>query len=263
MTAAAPPAPRVAEHRIDLVREILARDVRLRYRRSVLGLLWSQLNPLAQIAIFSLIFTRVVPLHIRSYTLFVFVGVITWEWFDSGLLAATTSVVAGRDLMRQPGFPGALLPPLAIAGALVQYVLSLPVLFVVMLLSTGRIPATAIALPFVVAVQFLITVGPAYILASLHVFMRDTAQVLAITLRVMFFASPVIYDTAQLGGSRFRLLYVLNPMARLITAQRDLLLFGHLPAAGPLIVVAAIGVVLAVAGRLVFALGESRFAEEI
>jgi lipopolysaccharide transport system permease protein len=257
------PTLHFGEHQRDLVRELIARDVRLRYRRSVLGLLWSQLNPLAQIAIFSLIFTRVVPLHIRSYPLFVFVGVITWEWFERGLLDATASVVGGRDLIRQPGFPGALLPPLALGVALVQYALSLPVFLLVMLVSTGTVPATIFALPVIVAVQFLICIGPAYILASLHVFMRDTAQVLGIVLRVMFFASPVIYDAARLGGSRFRLFYVLNPIARLISAQRDVLLFGRLPRPGPLIVIAAIGVVLAVAGRLIFALGEGRFVEEI
>src|SRR5205807_2672824 len=75
----------VSEHRADLVRELLTRDVRLRYRRSVLGLFWSQLNPLAQIVIFSVIFTRVVPLHIRNYPLFVFVGVMAWQWFESAL----------------------------------------------------------------------------------------------------------------------------------------------------------------------------------
>jgi lipopolysaccharide transport system permease protein len=253
----------VSEHLRDLIRELLLRDVRLRYRRSVLGVFWSQLNPLAQIVIFSVIFTRVVPLKIPHYPVFVFVGVISWQWFEAGLLGATGSVVAGRDLVRRPGFPTRMLPPLAIATGLVEYVLALPVLLVVTLFTSGRVPATAVALPVLMAVQFVICLGPAYLLATLHVSLRDTSQIMGIVLRVLFFATPVIYDSERLTGSRFRVVYVLNPMARLISAQRDVLIFGRWPRLGPLIVIGVIGVGLSVVGLRVFEAAQARFPEEI
>ena len=262
MSAEAELVSGVSEHRLDLVRELLARDVRLRYRRSVLGLFWSQLNPLAQIVIFSLVFTRVVPLRIPNYPVFVFVGVMGWQWFESALIGATGSVVGGRDLVRQPGFPTRLLPPLAIATGVVEYALALPVLFVVMLLTTGRIPSTVVALPVVMAVQFVTCLGPAYMLATLEVFLRDTSQVVRIVLRVLFFATPVIYNTGRLTGS-FRLLYVLNPMAHLIGAQRDVLIFGRWPRPVPLIGIGLIGLACFVVLRRVFEATEGRFSEEI
>jgi lipopolysaccharide transport system permease protein len=253
----------VSEHRFDLIRELLLRDVRLRYRRSVLGLFWTQLNPLAQIVIFSVIFTRIVPLKIPNYPVFVFVGVIAWQWFESGLLSATSSVVGGRDLLRRPGFPGRLLPPLAIATGLVEYVLALPILLVVILFTSGGVPGTAIVLPAVMVVQFLICLGPAYLLATLQVFLRDTSQVVAIVLRVMFFATPVIYNTGRLSGPRFRLVFVLNPMAHLIDAQRDALVLGRMPRPGPLVVIGLVGIGLTALGMRVFEWAEASFPEEI
>jgi lipopolysaccharide transport system permease protein len=247
----------------DLVWELLVRSVRLRYRRSILGLLWSQLAPISTIVILSVVFVRVIPLGIDNYPVFVFIGLTSWQWLQGGLTSATTSVVSSRDLVRQPGFPVLLLPPVAVASHLVHYLLAAPVILGAVAVTSGGLPLATVSLPVILLVQFLLCVGPAYILAAAHVRVRDTAEALSVALRLLFYATPIIYDEGRLVGSRFRFLYDVNPVAHLLTAQRDALLRGRWPAPGMLLVIGGIAVALTAIGVRVFESASARFADEV
>jgi lipopolysaccharide transport system permease protein len=249
--------------RRDLLWELIARDIRLRYRGRVLGLLWSQLGPIASVIVFSLVFTRVIPLRIPNYPVFMLVGIEVWQWLQGGLSAGATSVVGNRDLVRQPGFPLGILPTFAVASQLVSFVLALPVILGAIGITTGRIPPTAVWLPVLVGVQFVLTLSAAYLLSALQVFLRDTAEILAIGLRLLFFVTPIIYDEDRLLSSRFDILFDINPMAHLVTAHRDALLFGRTP---NLMAIAVVGLgslaALAVAIR-VYTSVQHRFVDEV
>ena len=109
-------------HGFDLLYELVARDLKLRYKRSVLGVAWSLLNPLMQLLVFAFVFGTVLPLGIPDYVIFLFTGILAWNWFHSSLLTATSTIVDNRDLVKRPGFPAAILPavhtdmPLAAIG---------------------------------------------------------------------------------------------------------------------------------------------------
>jgi lipopolysaccharide transport system permease protein len=252
-----------AQHRRDLVRELLVRDIRVRYRRSVLGILWSQVAPLSLIVILSIVFTRIVPLGIPNYPVFVFVGLSSWNWFQGGLADATASATSNRELVRQPGFPLGLLAPVAIASHLTNYVLSLPVLLGAIAFTTGRVPYTAIALPLVLLVQFALCLGPAYLLSPLQVTMRDTAQIVGISLLLLFYASPIIYDDTRVRLSGLRSLYDLNPLAHLLKAQRDILLYGRWPDIIALLLVGAFAALILAIGSVVFRSAKSWIPDEV
>ena len=252
-------------HRTDLVRELVARDVKLRYRRSVLGVAWSQLAPLSLIAIFTFVFGYVLKLHIphypaSRYPAFLFVGFLPWLWFQGSLLGGTHSVVGGRDLIGQPGFRVALLPVVSIATNLINYALALPVMFVGIVVYTHRVPVTALALPVIIAVQFVITLGPVYFLSAFNVTFRDVGHIVEILILPLFYATPVFYSEPT---TRFHLVYVLNPLAHLIKAYRSALLDGHWPDFRALSVVALVGVVLVWMGHAVFMRMSRHFPEEL
>jgi lipopolysaccharide transport system permease protein len=247
-------------HRTDLVRELVARDIKLRYRRSILGVAWSQLAPLSMIAVLSFVFGHVLRLKIPNYAAFLFVGLLPWMWFQSSLLAATQSVVGGRDLVRQPGFPVPMLPVVSIASTLINYVLALPVMLVWVGISTGRVPATVIALPLIIAVQFLVTLGPCYFLSAINVRFRDISHIVEISLLPLFYATPVFYAQPP---QQFHLVYQLNPLAHLMTAYRAVLLDGHWPQLMPLGILSLVGVVLIAVGYRVFDRLSYRFPEEL
>lgn len=259
MTVAVAPG---RERSRDLVRELLVRSVRLRYRRSVLGLAWTQIGPLCTMAVLSVVFMRVIPLGIQDYPVFLYVGLTSWQWFQSGISSATASVVSNRDLVRQPGFPIQLLPPIEVGSQFVHYVLALPVL-VGAVVFTGNLGVTATALPLILAVQFLLCVGCGYLLAAVHVTVRDTAQIVGIGLRLLFYGTPIMYDEGRIIGTRFEFLYDYNPIAHLLTAQRDVLLRGRWPDFSALAVVALIAVVLTIWGSRRFAVQGPRFPDEV
>ena len=118
----------------DLLFMLVARDMRLRYKRSWLGFGWTLLNPLAQLLVFYFIFNAVLPLNVPHYSSFLFTGILVWNWFQSTLLLATGAIVDHRELIRQPGFPAAILPIATVISNLIHFLLALPILFVFLMI---------------------------------------------------------------------------------------------------------------------------------
>jgi lipopolysaccharide transport system permease protein len=152
-----------------------------------------------------------------------------------------------------------MLPVISISSALINYVLALPVMLVWIGATTGRIPVTAAALPLIIAVQFLITLGPCYVLSAINVTFRDIGHIVEIALLPLFYATPIFYKPV----SRFHLVYDLNPLAHLMAAYRDALLYGRWPKLMPLGVLVVVGIVLVAMGRKVFERMSYRFPEEL
>jgi len=258
----APAAARRILYARDLVIELVLRDIRLRYKRSALGLAWSTVNPLAQFLILRLVFGVLLPLDIPGYSSFLATGVLAWSWFQGALVAATGAIIDNRDLVRRPGFPVASLPAVTVTSHLVHFLLALPILLVFLAVD-GRSPGPAvIALPMVVALQFALTLGLAYLLAALHVTFRDTQYLLGIGLQLLFFLTPVFYDAGRLP-ERYRTLFFWNPVAALLDAYREVLIAGRAPAVVPLLAVASLSALLLAFGYALFKRASGHFAEEL
>jgi lipopolysaccharide transport system permease protein len=212
----------------DLLRELVACETKSRYKRSILGVGWSLVNPLMQLVVLSFLFGKVVSLNIPNYPLFVFAGLLPWNWFTTSLTTATVSIVEHRDLVKWPGFPTAMLPAVSVVTHLVQFLIAFPLLFLCMLLWGGQWTVAMIMLPLVVTFQFGFTLGLAYLLAPLHVRFRDTQYMLNVFLMLAFYLTPVFYDT-RIVPARYELLFSMNPMMHLISAYRSILIRGELP----------------------------------
>lgn len=243
-----------------LVWELVLRSLRLRYRRSILGLLWAQIAPLTYVLVLTVVFTRVVPLDIDDYPVFVLLGMLPWLWFQAALVAGTTSVVNAPDLVRQPGFPRLALPVVAVVSTLVNHLLGLPVALVGAALATGRIHATAVAVVPLLAIQLLLCLGPAFALASLHARLRDTAHLLGVVLVPLFYATPVFYDADALDAAP---VLRLNPLVPIIDGYRDAVLGGRWPSIIPLVVVTGAGLALLAGGLALYRSRMPRFVEDL
>ena len=249
-------------HRFDLLRELVLRDMKLRYKRSLLGIGWTILNPLAQLLVLGFVFGRLLPLGIPNYTIFLFIGLLAWTWFQSALTAGTGVIADNRDLIDRPGFPAAVLPVATVTTNLIHYLFSLPVLLVFLLVARIPITSEIVALPLVIAVQFLLTLGLCYLTAAIHVTFRDTQYLVGIALMLGFYLSPVLYDPDNLPP-RIQAIYQLNPMAVLLTAYRDILLYGQPPDFLALALVGLVSILLLVAGYRFFMVKSYHFVEEI
>ena len=248
---------RVAE----LVVLLTAREVASAHRFTLLGWTWPLVRQLAQLGVLVLIFSSVLDLGIADYPAFVFVGLVVWTWFLAGLTAATNALRSRRNLVMQPGFPTAVLPLVAVAVALVDVLLALPVL-VLMLVVAGELHAEALAFPLLLSVQFVLMCGLGLLLAAAAVHLRDVVNVVAVALTLLFYLTPVFYDAARVP-ERWEWLLRLNPMTTLLEADRAVLLGRDWPPAWHLAVVTLVAVAVAFAGLAAFRRAEPTFADAL
>lgn len=246
----------------DLLRELVVRDMKVRYKRSLLGIAWSLLNPLAQLMVFNFLFRSVLPLNIPDYPLFVFSGLLSWIWFQSSLIMATGAITDNRELIRQPGFPAAILPVVVVTTNLIHFLLALPVLLAFLLFSGTGLSLTLVALPAVIGIQFLLTVSLAYLTATCHVFFRDTQHLLSLLLLLLFYLTPVFYDVSAVPDPYWQY-YGINPLVHLLEAYRAILLRGALPDSPLLILIGALAGALLWVNASIFLRVKYRFAEEL
>lgn len=247
---------------LDLIHELVSRDMKLRYKRTTLGIIWSLLNPLALLLVLNFVFRAVLPLNIPNYTTFLFAGLLAWFWFQNSLYAATTVIIDNRDLIRQPGFPTPVLPVVIVTTHLIHYILALPILLVFLLLEGGSLTGALVMLPLVIVVQFGLTLSVAYLLAAIHVTFRDTQYLLGILLFLGFYLTPVFYDVGSIPAN-YQLLYHLNPMVTIIEAERAILLRGELPNGSALLTVGVVTCGLLWLGYTVFTGASQQFVDEL
>ena len=246
----------------DLVREMVVRDMKLRYKRSVLGIAWSLLNPLVQMLVFTFLSRGVLSLNIPNYPLFVFTGVLVWNWFQPALLQAASAITDNRDLIRRPGFPMAILPVITVTTHLIHFLLAVPVLLSFLLISGGRLTSAILMLPLVILVQFLLTLSLGYLVATVHVTFRDTQHILGVSLMLLFYLTPVFYDASTLPP-RYQAFYRLNPVFHLVTAYRAILIYGEMPDIPTLLTLGAIVGLFLWLGHKIFTRASYRFVEEL
>ena len=247
----------------DLLFMLVARDMKLRYRRSWLGVGWTLLNPLAQLLVFYFIFNAVLPLNIPHYPSFLFTGILVWNWFQSALLLATGSIVDHRELIRQPGFRAAILPIATVTSNLIHFLLALPILLIFLIIDGSPLTIYSMALPLAISIQFILTLGLAYLVATFQVTFRDTQYLLGVILQLVFFLTPIFYDVGTIPVD-YQALYRLNPMVQLTDAYRALLMRGEAPRdLLALLFLAIIAMALLLLSYAIFKKASSNFVDEL
>ena len=212
-----------------LVQSLVARELKARYRGSVLGFLWSFINPLLLLSIYSFVFAVILPgTHsdaVEPYALFMFCGILPWTWFSSSLSEGAGALIAGGNLIKKVLFPAEILPLVSVLANMVHFFLGLPIL--VAFLIYYRRPPDALDLvwfPIVVLVQLVFTAGLALVLSALSVHFRDIRDLLSNILTLWFFATPIIYWINEAPGLGKRVLDF-NPMTHLIVSYQEILFF--------------------------------------
>lgn len=246
----------------DLLRELVLRDMKLLYKRSVLGLGWTLINPLLQLAVFAFVFQAIVPVNIPNYSSYVFAGLLVWNWFQNSLFQATGVIVNSRSLIRQPNFPVAILPIVIVTTGLIHFVLALPVLILFLLIDGIKLQPVIFLLPVLQLLQFILTVSFSYFLAALNVTFRDTQHTLGVLLQLFFYLTPIFYDLNSIP-KQYWYIYGLNPMVHIITAYRAILLWGTQPDWLALFIIAMITALLLPFGYYIFKQQSHRFVEEL
>lgn len=246
----------------DLLRSLVDRDMKLMYKRSALGIAWTLISPLLQLAVFVFVFQIILQVDIPQYASYVFCGLLIWTWFQNSLFQATGVIISSRPLIRQPGFPIAILPVVIVTTGLIHFLLALPVLVVFLVIDGVQLTPLVLLLPLLNLIQFALTVSIAYFLAALNVTFRDTQHTLGVVLQLLFYLTPIFYDLSSIPAEYWNL-YGLNPLVHLVTCYRQILIWGVQPDWLALAIIAGCTAIALPAGYLVFKHQSLRFVEEI
>lgn len=256
--------PRRLEYAWDLLAVLVLKELRVRYKRTVLGYAWSLLQPLAFAVVYYVVFKKFlrIPTGEVNYTLFLICGLFSWQWFSNGVVSSTVALIGNGPLITKVKFPRVYAVLSGFMNDLIHYLLAAPVVFG-FLFGFGY-PAHwswLWLLPALLLIQAALVLGLSLLFATLNLFLRDLERLVTIAVLMLFHLTPVVYPATLIPESYRWVLYA-NPMGALTVNWREAFLYGTVEP-GMFAVSAAIAAGALLLGGLVFAKLQGRFAEVV
>ena len=217
----------------DLLKSWTSRNISARYQQTSLGWFWAIVQPAAQVIVFSLIFTVLVPVNTGGipYPIFSYVAVVPWTLLSASLTDMTQTLVTNMNLITKIYFPREILPIASMLARMMDFgIASVLLVFLLFFYDMPVFPLGWLFLPLILSIQLLLILGLGFAVAAANVFFRDVQSLLALMLQIWFYASPIIYPVSRVP-EQIRPFYFLNPMAGVLEAFRDVLLYSRLPGA--------------------------------
>lgn len=251
-----------------LIAALTARDLKARYRGSILGFFWSLANPLLLLAVYTAVFTWFFPSKVVTpFPLFLFAGILPWTFFSAAVLESSAAIASNAGLVKKVMFPAEALPLVVVLSHLVHFVLAIPVLLAAVvgftLAHKITISITILLLPVLMLLQTLFVAGIALCVSSASVLFRDLRDILTNMMQLGFFITPIIYPIDGISSRLLRALLRLNPMTPFVVSYQDVVFYGHLPGAADTFLMIAYAAVSMSAGFFVFERLRDTLAEAI
>jgi ABC-2 type transport system permease protein len=247
----------------ELIRNLVLKDLKLKYRGSALGFLWSLANPIVMLVVYWLAFNYIIGIRRANFVYFLFIGMLAWGFFSSAVSMATNAIVEGGGLLKSVRFPRAVLPLAAVLFNLAQYLLTFAVLLPIMLIVFGVAPAWPMtAFPLILALLVLFTTGVSMSVAAATAYFRDVKHLVEVGLGVLFWLTPVIYDLGDVPAP-LRLPILLAPLSPFVTALHQVFYHQAWPDVAIWVAAVAWSVAVFIGGLTLFLTFEDRFAEQV
>jgi ABC-2 type transport system permease protein len=246
-----------------MVWSLIKRDLRGRYKGSVLGFAWTFLNPLLQLLVYTLVFSVIMRSGIEDYYLFLFVALIPWMFFSSSVSGGASCIVSQNEMVKKIYFPREVLPISYVTCQLVNMLLTFIVEFAVLIISGKGISIHALLyLPVVILAEYLLAISITMIASAVTVYLRDIEHILGIITMAWQFLSPVMYSI-DMVPEKYLPVFNLNPMTPIIIAYRDIFYYKKAPEISTLLHGFMFSLILLVIGWVVFGKLKKHFAEEM
>ncbi len=245
-----------------MLRSLVLSELRTRYKGSFLGFLWTFINPLLMLVVYTMIFKFVMRVTVPHYAVFMFIGLLSWNMFATTVAASSSVVVRQSSLVKKIYFPREVLPLSVVGGSLINYLLSLLILLPVLIMNGYTPTSLWLFFPLILLVEVLFSCGLALAFSALTVFLRDLEHMLGIFLMAWFYVTPVVYSLAMIPPKMMEV-FKLNPMTDVVLALQQIFYYGSPPNWKMLVYGAGVSVVMLLFGWGIFVKLNRRFAEEV
>ncbi|MEF2835284.1 MAG: ABC transporter permease [Clostridia bacterium] len=246
----------------ELLKSSIKKDVGGKYKNSVLGVLWSFLYPLLQIAVYAIVFPLIMRSNMENYTVFVCCGLIPWNFFSTAISRSSFTMIENGNILKKVYFPREILPISVVTSEAVNFVIS-TIIILAFVLGTGMgLTWYVIFYPVILLIQYILLIGISLFVSSITVYFRDLQHFIGIALQLLFYATPIVYATNIIPES-YQWILRLNPMTFIIDGYRSIFYYQQQPDFISLGITLLVSLILCVVGYLLFSKLQKRFAEEL
>lgn len=246
-----------------MIESLVKRELRGKYAASFLGFLWTFMNPLLQLVVYTIVFSVLFNNNIDRFYLYLFIGLVPWMYFSAVFTEGANCIVRQSSLVKRIYFPRMVLPIAFSTSRFINMLLVFIVIFLVIIVTGwGVNPVALLCLPVVFAVEYLLVTGIAMFVSCLTVYFRDLAYILGVISTLWMYATPLFYSPDVIPEA-YRGYYNLNPMVSIIMAYRDILYYKRVPALETLLLAVVLGLLVLIVGTILFTILNRRFAEEL
>ena len=246
----------------EMIRSMINRELKGRYKGSVLGVLWSFLNPLLQLLVYTVVFSFIMRNGIEDYYLFLIVALIPWIFLSSSVIMGAPCIRAQKEMVNKIYFPREILPIASVTSQLINMFYAFLVIFAILLISGKGININALLyLPLIILIEYFFILGLIFLISALTVYFRDLEYISNILVMAWQFLSPVMYGIDAVPGGIFRKIFELNPMTPIIINYREILYYKTVPNGRYLVMGMIYATAFLVIGFCLFRKMQKRFSE--
>lgn len=248
----------------ELLKTNIKKEIRGKYKGSILGVLWSFINPLLQVAVYAIVFPLIMRGSIPNYVVYLIIGIVPWTFFITVVNQGMVTVRSNAGIIKKVYFPREILPISIVASGLINFFISCIIILVFCISSGAGLSIHLLYVPLIAMIQFIFTLGLVFALSAINIYIKDTEYVVQFVLNMVFYATPIVYARDLFGNSQFvQIIFMLNPLATIIEAYRDAFLYHTTPNLFMLGIVFIVSVIVLIAGFMIFKKLEKGFAEEV
>lgn len=245
----------------ELLKTSVSKEIRGKYKNSFLGVLWSFLNPLLQIAVYALVFPLIMKTD-DNYVIFLVCGLIPWLFFSTAINKAAFTIIENGGIIKKVFFPREILPISVVTSECVNFVISTLIILGFILFTGYGFSKCILYYPLILLVQYVLTLGFAFILSAVTVYVRDLAHFIGVALQLLFYATPICYASGRIPAD-YQWIMKFNPMAYVINGYRAIFYDKTVPDLSGLGVLFIIGIILCIVGYMIFNKLQKGFAEQL
>lgn len=246
----------------ELLKTNVKKEIRGKYKNSFLGVLWSFLNPLLQIAVYAIVFPLILKNTQENYVIFLCCGLIPWTFFSTAISKSAFTMIENGNILKKVYFPREILPISVVTSEAVNFIISTIIIMAFVIFGGLGLTKYVIYYPIVLIAQYIITLAISLVISSVTVYFRDLQHLVGVALQLLFYATPIVYASETIPEN-FKWILDINPMTYIINGYRDIFYNQQVPDIVPILILIVIGIVATIISYVIFNKLQRGFAEEL